>query len=274
VHPSVASTTVKPRPSYATTQSPAGSRYPAPTTYKVITSTATVVEVVHPRINRPALEWTLARLVVEPVTVPIARHAATLLADAGLHGHKHAIDRHAQREPSPRYLLRGPGLGAPGLLADARDAAIIADAARTMPHTLRLKATSARQMARSSRRLVSAPAVHGRRRQAHASLRYLYLLRRLGSSAPGARTATSAARARASPAGWACSVAPGAEATGGGEWQRQSIYASAFTAAAKRRGRRAAVGTMRGASAGCCRALTRSSVRSRWWRVARLQSVS
>ncbi len=54
--------------------------------------TASLVEVVHPRINRPALEGTLSRLVVEPVTEPIARHAAPLLVDAGLHGHKDAID--------------------------------------------------------------------------------------------------------------------------------------------------------------------------------------
>ncbi|MER6515883.1 PIN domain-containing protein [Streptomyces sp. NPDC001553] len=59
---------------------------------RVITSAATLAEVVHPGINRPALEWTLSRLVVEPVTEPIARHAAALLADAGLHGHKCAID--------------------------------------------------------------------------------------------------------------------------------------------------------------------------------------
>ncbi|MEV0125842.1 PIN domain-containing protein [Streptomyces sp. NPDC050703] len=59
---------------------------------RVITSAATLVEVVRPRINRPALEWTLSRLVVEPVTEPIARHATALLADAGLHGHKYAID--------------------------------------------------------------------------------------------------------------------------------------------------------------------------------------
>ncbi|MER5727116.1 PIN domain-containing protein [Streptomyces sp. NPDC002138] len=59
---------------------------------RVITSAATLVEVVHPRINRAALEWTLSRLVVEPITEPIARHAAALLADAGLHGHKYAID--------------------------------------------------------------------------------------------------------------------------------------------------------------------------------------
>ncbi|MFE2219348.1 type II toxin-antitoxin system VapC family toxin [Streptomyces canus] len=59
---------------------------------RVITSAATLVEAVHPRINRPALEWTLSRLVVEPVTEAIARHAAALLADTGLHGHKYAID--------------------------------------------------------------------------------------------------------------------------------------------------------------------------------------
>lgn len=58
----------------------------------MITSAATLVEVIHPRINRPALEWTLSRLVIEPVTEPIACHAAALLADVGLHGHKYAID--------------------------------------------------------------------------------------------------------------------------------------------------------------------------------------
>ncbi|MEV0166015.1 hypothetical protein [Nonomuraea fuscirosea] len=42
---------------------------------------------VHPRVDRPALEWTLSRLVIEPVTEPIARHAATLPSNAGLHGH-------------------------------------------------------------------------------------------------------------------------------------------------------------------------------------------
>jgi predicted nucleic acid-binding protein len=71
---------------------------------RVITSAATLVEVVHPRINRPALEWTLSRLVVEPVTEPIARHAVALLADAGLHGHTYAIDA----------MLSATALAAPG----------------------------------------------------------------------------------------------------------------------------------------------------------------
>ncbi|WMX45048.1 PIN domain-containing protein [Streptomyces roseicoloratus] len=71
---------------------------------RVITSAATLVEVVRPRINRPALEWTLSRLVVEPITEPIARHAADLLADAGLHGHKYAVDA----------MLAATALAAPG----------------------------------------------------------------------------------------------------------------------------------------------------------------
>lgn len=71
---------------------------------RVITSTATLVEVVHPRINRPALEWILSRIVIEPVTEPVARHAAALLADAGLHGHKYAVDA----------MLSATALAAPG----------------------------------------------------------------------------------------------------------------------------------------------------------------
>ncbi|MEV5520423.1 type II toxin-antitoxin system VapC family toxin [Streptomyces pseudogriseolus] len=71
---------------------------------RVITSAATLVEVVHPRINRPALEWTLSRLLVEPVSEPIARRAAALLSDAGLRGHKYAIDA----------MLCATALAAPG----------------------------------------------------------------------------------------------------------------------------------------------------------------
>jgi len=71
---------------------------------RVATSAATLVEVVHPRINRPALEWTLSRIVVEPVTEQIARHATALLADAGLHGHKYAVDA----------MLGATALAAPG----------------------------------------------------------------------------------------------------------------------------------------------------------------
>ena len=59
---------------------------------RVIVSAATLVEVIHPGIKRPALDWTLSRLVVAPVTPAVARTAADLLGQAGLHGHRQAID--------------------------------------------------------------------------------------------------------------------------------------------------------------------------------------
>lgn len=59
---------------------------------RVITSAAILVEVVHPRINRPAFDWVVSRLSVEPVTTEIARQAGVLLEQAGRHGHKYAID--------------------------------------------------------------------------------------------------------------------------------------------------------------------------------------
>jgi predicted nucleic acid-binding protein len=86
---------------------------------RVITSAATVVEVAHPRLSRPALEWTLSRVVVEPVTEPIARRATAILAEAGLHGHRHAIDA----------MLSATALAAPGpvtvLTSDPEDIATL-----------------------------------------------------------------------------------------------------------------------------------------------------
>jgi predicted nucleic acid-binding protein len=59
---------------------------------RVITSAATLVEVIHPRIDRAAFEWVVSRLIVEPVTTTIARQAAVLLEQAGRHGHRYALD--------------------------------------------------------------------------------------------------------------------------------------------------------------------------------------
>ncbi|MBM7771268.1 putative nucleic acid-binding protein [Actinokineospora baliensis] len=59
---------------------------------RVITSAATLVEVVHPRINRAAFDWVISRLSVEPVTAEIAKQASVLLERVGYHGHKYAID--------------------------------------------------------------------------------------------------------------------------------------------------------------------------------------
>ncbi|TYR65256.1 type II toxin-antitoxin system VapC family toxin [Streptomyces parvus] len=58
----------------------------------VITSAVVLVEAIHPRINSAALSWTLSRLRVEPVSQTLAHTAASLLRNAGLHGHKYAID--------------------------------------------------------------------------------------------------------------------------------------------------------------------------------------
>ena len=93
---------------------------------RVVTSAATLVEVVHPRIRKPALEWTLSRLVVEPVTESVARVAIGLLSDAGLHGHKHAIDA----------ILCATALAAPGpvtaLTSDPDDLVRISDGQMTV----------------------------------------------------------------------------------------------------------------------------------------------
>jgi hypothetical protein len=88
---------------------------------RVVASAATLIEVVHPRIRRPALEWTLSRIIVEPVTELIARMAIALLSDAGLHGHKHAIDA----------MVCATALAAPGpvtaLTSDPDDLARLCD---------------------------------------------------------------------------------------------------------------------------------------------------
>lgn len=67
----------------------------------------TIVEV--SRTNIPRLNWTLSRIKVEPVTEQAAKAAVELLKEAGLHGHKYAIDATvaevALRQPRPVALL-------------------------------------------------------------------------------------------------------------------------------------------------------------------------
>ncbi|MER5319294.1 type II toxin-antitoxin system VapC family toxin [Streptosporangium roseum] len=76
---------------------------------RVVVSAATLVEVSHPRLNRARYDWTLSRLSVEPVGREIAHDAARLLAAAGLHGHRHAVDAMvcatALRLPGPVTVL-------------------------------------------------------------------------------------------------------------------------------------------------------------------------
>lgn len=58
----------------------------------VYASTVTLVETIHPKIRRSALRWTLSRIVLDEVTETVAHRAGELLASAGLHGHRYAID--------------------------------------------------------------------------------------------------------------------------------------------------------------------------------------
>ena len=58
----------------------------------VVTTSMTLVEAYHAKLHRPAWRWALSRLRVEAVTEEIANDAIDLLRDAGLHGHKYAID--------------------------------------------------------------------------------------------------------------------------------------------------------------------------------------
>jgi hypothetical protein len=69
----------------------------------------TIIEVSHPGVNIPRLNWVLSRVKVEPVTAQAAKASAKLLKEAGLHGHKYAIDatvaEAALRQPGPVAML-------------------------------------------------------------------------------------------------------------------------------------------------------------------------
>ncbi|WP_156727868.1 DNA-binding protein [Streptomyces apocyni] len=75
----------------------------------LVVSANTIVEVSHSRVNLPRLRWALSRVKVEPVTEQAAKAAAHLLKDAGLRGHKYAIDatvaEAALRQPGPVAIL-------------------------------------------------------------------------------------------------------------------------------------------------------------------------
>jgi hypothetical protein len=59
---------------------------------RVVTSSMTLIEAYHGRVQRAAWAWAMSRVVVEPVTREVAYAAVILLQDTGLHGHKYAID--------------------------------------------------------------------------------------------------------------------------------------------------------------------------------------
>ncbi|MFE2350587.1 DNA-binding protein [Kitasatospora cineracea] len=69
----------------------------------------TIVEISHARANTARLNWVLSQVRIEPVTEHAARDSAALLKQAGLHGHKYAIDatvaEMALRQPGPVAML-------------------------------------------------------------------------------------------------------------------------------------------------------------------------
>ncbi|OIJ92663.1 hypothetical protein [Streptomyces colonosanans] len=72
---------------------------------RVMTTSMTLIEAYDMRTYIPAWHWALCRVRVEPVTEEIAKEAIGLLMEAGLHGHKYAIDAAlaavALRQPGP-----------------------------------------------------------------------------------------------------------------------------------------------------------------------------
>jgi hypothetical protein len=72
---------------------------------RVMTTSMTLIEAYDVRTYLPTWHWALSRVHVEPVTEEIAQEAIGLLEEAGLHGHKYAIDAAlaavALRQPGP-----------------------------------------------------------------------------------------------------------------------------------------------------------------------------
>jgi len=60
--------------------------------FHVVVSALTPIEAYHMRVKNDRFRWYLSRLKIEPVTDAISLHAIDLLREAGLHGHKYAID--------------------------------------------------------------------------------------------------------------------------------------------------------------------------------------
>ncbi|MFD3794625.1 type II toxin-antitoxin system VapC family toxin [Streptomyces californicus] len=91
---------------------------------RVVASSVTLVEARDPRISQARFDYAVSRVNIVPPTEAVARHASKLLAAAGLHGHKCALDAivaaTALTSPAPvtvltsdpedLLLLCGPGV--------------------------------------------------------------------------------------------------------------------------------------------------------------------
>ncbi|MGL5828116.1 MAG: DNA-binding protein [Angustibacter sp.] len=76
---------------------------------EIALSAATIIEVSHGGVDRGRMTWLLSQVRVESVTKDSARRSTNLLHEAGLHGHKYAIDSMvaevAARMPAPVLVL-------------------------------------------------------------------------------------------------------------------------------------------------------------------------
>jgi hypothetical protein len=76
---------------------------------RVSISSVTLVEARDPRVKQSRFDYAVSRVNVIPPSEAIARHASKLLAAAGLHGHKYALDAivaaTALEQPEPVTLL-------------------------------------------------------------------------------------------------------------------------------------------------------------------------
>ncbi|WP_306339850.1 type II toxin-antitoxin system VapC family toxin [Streptomyces sp. AS13] len=59
---------------------------------RVVASSVTLVEARDPRISQARFDYAVSRVNIVPPTEAVVRHASKLLAAAGLHGHKYALD--------------------------------------------------------------------------------------------------------------------------------------------------------------------------------------
>lgn len=76
---------------------------------EAVISALTVIEAVHRRTDKARLAWVLSGLRIVPVGDEEAKAASALLINAGLHGHKYAIDaavaEMALRQRRPAVML-------------------------------------------------------------------------------------------------------------------------------------------------------------------------
>lgn len=75
----------------------------------VATSSLTIVEAIHDRVDKARLNWVLSGIDIKDATERIGREASRLLLAAGLHGHKYAVDAvvaaTAMAQPGPVMVV-------------------------------------------------------------------------------------------------------------------------------------------------------------------------